>query len=363
MLKGKLSLSKAGLFGFCLVLALASCATESRTLVPAGFAATPQPGWTRTGQHASFPDSAYLTAVGSGASRQAAERDALGRLVSIFGIDVRVDVRVRESYRNMGGGGAGTHQIEFDEDIVTGAGMDNLIGVEVGDSWSDGRNSHALVVMNRARATQIYTEMIRANLEIIDGLTNMPAAERNTLGGFSRHQTAAVFADMNTSYAALLSVIGSPQQGLRRGDDFRREAQEIAAAIPISININNDRAGRIQSAFARSFSDLGFRTGGANQRYALNVNIVTYQTDHQNVNVFARMLLSADLTDTRTGAVLLPYSFNHREGHTSWQLAEDRAFMVAEQLINGTHRDNRERNIPAYRDLLEDFLFQLIPQR
>ena len=345
---------KGGLL--CLAMILVSCATGGgatpvSTAVPAG------PEWTRGGTHERFHDFMYLTAVGSGNSRRAAEINAIGQLVAIFGMDIQVDERLRESYQEVMRSGAAatwTHDVALERDVVIEAGMDNLIGAEIGDFWETRRNSYALAVMNRARAVQIYSEMIRANQEIIDGLTNMSAAERNTLDGFSRYQFAAVIADMNISYGAVLSVIGAPQyaQGLRRGDDFRRGAQEIATAIPISVNVRNDRAGRIQGAFAAAFSDLGFRTGGTSPRYMLDVDIVLLPTDHPGARViFTRMELNANLIDTSTGAVLLPYSFNVREGHATQSEAENRTFLVAEQRINN-----------EYREMLSNYLSQLIPR-
>ena len=344
----------ASLLCFSLVLLFVSCATapaRPSPTVPVG------PDWTRGGTHERFHDFLYLTAVGSGSSRHAAEMNAFGQLVAIFGMDIQVDERLRESYREVMRSGAAatwTHDTAIDRDVAIQAGMDGLIGAEIGDVWETRRSSYALAVMNRARAVQIYSEMIRANQEIIDNLTNMPAEERNSLDGFSRYQFAAVLADMNISYGAVLSVIGSPQyaQGLRRGDDFRRGAQEIATAIPISISVSNDRAGRIQSAFAAAFSDLGFRTGGVNPRYVLDVDIVLLPTEHQGPNVFARMELTANLVETGTAAVLLPYTFNRREGHVVLSEAENRVFLYAERRISND-----------YRDMLSNYLSQLIPRQ
>jgi len=352
-----LSAPAAGLFGLCLALVLASCATGGGAPAAAHRPADDRPEWVRnmSGYRASRPT--HMVAVGRGNSRHAAEADALRLLVMEFGVDVQVDSRLVESYREAirGGAVASWSDTALDRTIVLEAGVDNLIGAEIGGFWADGRGSHyALAVMNRERATRIYSEMIRANREIIENLTSLPPAQRNTFDGFSRHQVAAVFADMNVSYGALLSVVGAPQyaQGLRRGDEFRRDAQEIAAAIPVSINVRNDRADRIQGAFARAFSDLGFRTGGASPRYVLDVNVILLPTDHAGANVFARMELSANLIDTVSGAVLLPYNFNLREGHRTASEAENRAFLVAEQRID------RE-----YRDMLSDYLFQLVPRR
>jgi len=355
MFRGKLlSVLKAGLFGLWLGLVFSSCAGAPETVAMA-----PRPEWVSLGPHERYGSQAYLTAVGRGNSRNAAEMAALGQLVSIFGQRIEVDQRVTESYREAMRSGATatwTHYTAVDTDIVIVAGMDTLIGAEIGDFWADGRgNNYALAVMNRDRATQIYSEMIRANQEIIHNLTNMSLAERNTFDGFSRYQLAAVIADMSISYGEVLSVIGAPQyaRGLRRGDDFRRGAQEIAREIPISIYVNNDRAGRLHSAFAGAFSDMGFRTGGSNSRYVLDVNVVVQPTDHPGAQVvFSRMELSANLIDVSTGSVLLPFSFQLREGHVTQSEAENRVFIVAERRIDA-----------EYRDLLSDYLSQLIPRR
>ena len=330
MLRSKpFRLTKAGLVGLGL---LSACATASLPPPAAPVPAGDQPEWVRnlSGYRSSRPT--HVVAVGHGSSRQAAETDAIRQLVVTFGVDVQVDQRIVESYRGVEGG-RGTHHAAIDSEIALAAGM-NLIGAEIGDAWLDGRGGHyALAVLNRARAVQIYSEMIRANREIIEGLTGMAPAQRNTFDGFARYSLAAVIADMTVSYGEVLAVIGAPQQGLRRGDDFRRTAQEISAAIPVAITVSDDRANRVQGAFARAFSDLGFRTGGANPRYLLNVNLVVLPVELSGQNVFARMELSAELIDTGTGAVLLPFNFNLREGHRTQSEAEARLFLTAEQRI------------------------------
>jgi len=334
-----------------LVLVFASCRTAPAPApapVPAG------PEWIRGAQHERFSNQLYLTAVGHGTSRRAAEMNAMGQLVTIFGVGIQVDTVLRESYMEVmrGGNISVTHITGYDGEIAIEAGMDNLIGIEIGDIWETQRGSYALAVLNKARAIQIYSELIRTNQAIIENLTNMSAAERNSLDGLSRYQFAAVLADMNANYAAVLQVVGAPQyaQGLRRGDDLRRGIQEILTAIPVAINVRNDRAGRIQSAFAAAFADLGFRTGGTGSRYVLEVNVVVEPTDHPGDRViFSRMELSANFIDTSTGAVLLPYSFNLREGHATRLESENRTFFSAERRI-----------AEEYPSLLLDFLARLI---
>ena len=353
--KFKLFSLKAGLPGFCfacIFVLFASCVSAPP---PAPVAPRPpEPEWTRGGGlHARFNRHFYLTAVGHGRSIQAAEMDAFRQLVSIFGVTVQADVRLAEAYRATGA--ASVHNINFGSEIILGAGMDNLIGAEIGDRWNDGRSNFvALAVLNRARATEVYSQMIRANQETINNLTNMTAAERNSFDGFSRYQFAAVIADMNANYAAVLTAVGSPQyaQGLRTGDDFRRGAREIAAAIPISVNVRNDRNNRIRSAFERSFADLGFRTGGGNTRYRLDVDVTLFPADLPSPNVVhVRYEINANLINTVTNMVLIPYSINGREGHRNLSEAENVAIRIAERRI-----------AEDYANLVNEFLFRLLPR-
>ena len=330
------------LVAMCL-LALASCASGAGAAnLPAS---EPAPEWV-SDPYTRFNRQLYLAAVGSGNSRAVAERDAIGRLVSIFGQSIQVDQRVAESYWEAVGSGAAaswTQTTTIDSAIVTSARMDTLIGAEIGDVWEDGRgNSFAVAVLNIPRTRQIYSQMLRANLEIIDGLTGMPPAQRNSIDGLSRYQFAAVIADMNVSHGAVLSVIGAPHyaQGLRSGDDFRRQANEIARGIPVGINVRGDMAGRIESAFAGVFSGLGFNTGGANPRYLLDVDVINQPVDQARQDVaFTRLEVTANFIDTSNGTTLLPFNFNLREGHRNLSEANNRAFASAERRISNEYRD------------------------
>jgi hypothetical protein len=230
--------------------------------------------------------------------------------------------------------------------------MDSLIGAEIGETWFDGRSEYyAAAVLNRARAAQIYTGMIKSNQEIIDNLITMPLAEKNSFDGLTRYQLAAVIADMMIPYSNLLSVIGAPVQGLKTGTDYRLEVTNIIKAIPVGLRVQNDRSGRIQGAFAKALSDLGFQSGGSNSRYLLDVDIVTTPVViPNNQNSWTRIEVTANLRDSRAGTVLLPYNFNSREGHTSQPEADNRAYMAAERIVN-----------QEYMKLVNDYLSQLMP--
>jgi hypothetical protein len=301
----------------------------------------------------------YVAAVGYAAERAMAEKNALANLTAFFGQSIQADQTIVNTYHEAVRNGvtAGwTDSIAMQNTIRTSASMDTLIGAEIKEVWIDSRTNtcYAAAVMEKAKTAQLYAEMIQANQNIINNLVAMSPAEKNSLEGFSRYQFAATVADMNTSYGNLLRLIDAAVPALVRGDEYRLEAQNITKAIPVGVTVTNDKSGRIQGAFAKSLSDLGFRSGGNNSRYVLQVDITISPVDLPNAqnNIFARMELSANLTDTSLGAVLLPYNFNNREGHRSKEEAENRLYLAAERKISG-----------EYTKLLNDYLSQLLPNR
>jgi len=312
----------------------------------------------QNGPDARFDRQAYVVAVGSGNTIHAAERDALAHLVRTFGQSIEVVESFTASYRQAvaNGATAWTENSSFQQTITGAAGMDSLVGAQIGGRWIEGDTHFAAAVLHRGTAVLVFTERIRANLDVIRNLTAVPAAERNGFEGFSRYQFAAVFADMSFVYSEILVFLGLPWEGetLRRGDHYRLEAQRIRAAIPVGVNVRGDRENRIQGAFAGVFSGLGFVTGGANPRFVLNVNVVNRPTDHGIPGVvFTQLELSANLTDTATGTVLLPYNLSFRgRGHVSQSAAENLTINEAEQRIAA-----------EYRELVLNLLARMVPSR
>jgi hypothetical protein len=300
----------------------------------------------------------YVAAVGYAADRAMAEKNALANLTAFFGQSIQADQTITQTYQEAIRNGVTTgwsDNLASQNTIRTSASMDTLIGAEIKEVWFDSKSTHyAVAVMEKAKTAQIYTEMILANQNIISNLVTMSPAEKNSLEGFSRYQFAATVADVTIPYGNLLRVIGAAvPPGMARGDDYRLEAQNIVKAIPVGVVAANDKSGRIQGAFAKSLSELGFRSGGNNSRYVLQVDITVSPVDlPNNPNKFARMELSANLTDTSQRAVLLPYNFNNREGHTSLSEAENRLFLAAERKIN-----------EEYPKLLSNYLSQLVPKK
>jgi len=303
--------------------------------------------------------SQFVAAVGHASDREMAEKNAFTNLAVFFGQSIKADQTIVNTYYEAVKNGVTSGWIDniaMRNTISTSVSMDTLLGADIREVWHDEKNKifYAVAVMERAKTVQLYTEMILANLEMINNLTAMNQAERNTLETVSRYQFAATVADINITYANLLRLLNaSVPGGVKRGDEYRLEAQNITRTIPIGIIVNNDREARIQNAFAKVFADLGFRSGGQNARYILRVNVTVSQANYlNNPNKFAMMELSASLADSVTRETLLPYSFSNREGHTTAEAAENRVFISAERKIT-----------EEYKEVLSSYLSQLLLER
>ena len=336
------------LLAVCVLLMLSACSSSPST--------KSQPNWVRD-PYTKYDKQAIVAAVGSASDRQAAEKSALGNLVGIFGQSIQVDEKVSVSYREAvekGVAATWSENTSVDNTISTTAGLDTLVGAEIGDTWFDGKTTHyAVAVLEKSKARMVYSEMIRSNQAMINDLVNLPESQKNSFDGYARYQFAATVADINVTYGNLLSFIGAPPQNLKKGDDYRLEAANITKAIPVAMRVQNDKSGRIQGAFTKALSDLGFRTGGTNSRYVLTVNVVSSPVEiANNPNKWARIEVTANLTDTSSGTVVVPYTFNNREGHTSQSEADNRVILAAERRIN-----------QEYSQVVNNYLSQLLPKK
>ncbi|WP_038078131.1 LPP20 family lipoprotein [Treponema primitia] len=315
-----------------------------------------KPAWVDSPE-AVYSRNSFIAGVGSGNNRDQAEKNAFTALSSIFHQSLQADQKIITSYQEAVRNGATadwTENTSVENAIKTSTAMD-LAGAEIRDVWSDGTTFYAVAVMEIPKTARLYTQMIQDNQKIIDALVDIPASDRNSMDSLARFEFATTTAEANKVFANVLSVIGAPvPSGMKRPEDYRLEASGIRNTIPVFVSVEGDRDSRIRSAFASVLSSAGFRTGGNNSRYQLQVQLSfsEVQLPNQTTNKFTRYVVDGNFMDTSTGDVLFPYNINGREGHISLPEAEVRATKAAENKI-------RE----DYAEALSAYLYRLIPKK
>lgn len=329
------------LYGALVIAALNSCAgTQSREERTAA-----GPEWVYA-PGSVYSEDRYISAVGYGTDRESAEKNALGSLVAIFGQSVAGETMASYRYTEAVTGGLIDMQedSEINSAVKTSFSMNTLIGAEIKDRWFDGKTTYyAIAVMDKIKSALLYSELIESNLRVIQNLTVISEADQYTFDAYAQYELAADIADANAVFVNVLSVLSPAtasafRNDLRQGDDYRLEARRVSQNIPVAVNVANDKDGRIRGAFAAALSGAGFRTGGGGARYALDAVLSMREAElPENPNKFVRYTIDANLRDTASGTVLVPYSIEGREGHTSLSEAEVRAYRVAEEKIRKSY--------------------------
>lgn len=293
-----------------------------------------------------YPENTYISAVGYGVDRESAEKNALGALASIFGQTVKGETlasykyseAVRDGVISINEGSA------IDNAVKTSFEMQTLIGAEIKDRWFDGKDTHyAIAVMDRLQSSLLYSELIESNLQVIEHLLDIPLNDRYSFDAYARYDLALIVANANSAFLNVLSVLNPAaamglRDDIRQEDVYRLEALSIAQNIPLRLMVQNDRDGRIGSAFSSVLADRGFKIGEDTSRYVLDVAVTLSKVDlPQNPNTFVRYIVNADLRDTENNITIFPYSISGREGHTSLSEAENRALRMAEENIRESY--------------------------
>jgi len=316
-----------------------------------------RPAWVDN-PDAVYPRTRFVTAVGHGTTRAMAERDALARIVGVFGQAVQAELRTAVTFSEAVRDGV----IQVTEDtavqnaITTSAQMDTLVGAEIGGTWHDAGNAlyHAVAVMEKERTAILYADLIRSNELIIQDLVDMAPQDRNSLDGFARYRLAAVIADTNRVYANVLTIVGDTRginpAEMRQGDDFRIAAANVLRELPIGVAVSGDRHGRIQHAFAGVVATAGLRSGPVNSRYVIRVSYNVNPLDLPGQpNQFVRFELITTFEDSAGGVLFVHPAMVGREGHLSVSEAEERALRTVERRIQNEFN-------PAFRAFFDDLI-------
>jgi len=327
-----------------------------------------RPVWV-SNRYSEFDRSRYIAEVGAASTREMAESQALANIARQFETSISADQTLVNNYQEFVRNGmtSWSENTTNQEIIRTASNIDFLVGTEIRAVWHDTRTNtfHAVAVMEKARAIPVYMEIIQANFDLINNLTTMSQQEKNTLEGYSRYWYAGVIADMNRTYANIVTLLGTaPTQSIVSGNNYRLEAQNILRNIPIEITVINDSNRRIQNAFSAAVSDLGFRTGGNNSRYKLEVNVITTPRPSRDGFEQAYIDISANIIDRQTNAVLFPYSFPspYHEGHRTYSEAVNRCYNTAVEIINNGD-DTKNPPLLSYSQYLRDYLSHFISGR
>ena len=317
----------------------------------------PMPNWVQL-PTAEYPDADFITYVGYGPDRNAAEAAALNGLSSIFGQSVKsttnASQRMEEARKN---GSIATNQTRgFSQDILRTVDVDNLIGVEIKDYWysEDEGSWYAIAVMNKEQTLGIYKDMMAKNKGAIDNLLSIAKKDLYSLEAYCAYDFAQEIALENKHNLEKVFVIDyktAPlyEQYVVSPDDLGAEKLAISSKIPIAVVIDGDD-GTYGSVILDALEEFGFKGSlGGNVRYMVTGE-VSFEEEESSDGRTTKVHydFEAFMLDTDTDNQLFPINIRGRQSHRTAKQAMLRAEKDIVNKLEKTFVDSLNKYLSSY---------------
>lgn len=198
-----------------------------------------------------YPDQVYLTAVGTGDTRRAAEQQAMAGLSQIFEANIQVDMTTRERYREIV-----TAQGDFSETDVELAQTTNvqsaqrLLNVQMGEAAVDESGRvHAIAYIERVPTGTLYVDLVEKNGAQVASFLEQSERSDNLMREYAYLSAAGVVATGNELLRDQLRII-APSMGQMANvpydyDQVLQRRADLATQMRVAVSIENDEGNRV----------------------------------------------------------------------------------------------------------------------
>ena len=291
-----------------------------------------------------YPESEYVSAIGTGRDRKSAESDAKLALSQILGESIKAE-QVTTQYADSTGRDEATIASVINEKAV----FDHITGIVIKETVADKTTGivHALAVLDRKQAGNFYFAKVNDANAHVASLLSKATAGKGTVESLGYLRDAQEIAADNQYNYDLLCVI-SPAQGRMASVSYlspqavRAKRTELAAALRIQIRVQGGQGtdgaqrNRVRTAFSSALTAQGATVvadDDAAATHALSAELLFAPAESPDpAYVFVRYTLNATLTEFSTSKEI-PYTLTGREGHVTDAQAKNRALIKLESTV------------------------------
>jgi len=338
-------LSHGSAFGNGVVAALCLC-----SVIGAGgcvwIGGKDKPEWV-DGRASDYPPSQYLTGVGQGENRSAAENRAYAAIARIFKAEVAAQAKDWEAYLVIEHQETVNAERRLTIDHVTKVSTDKVLeNVSVGDAWYDDRAGihYALAVVNRSQAeTSVTDKMVRLDREI-EADVGEARQMTDKLAKVRALRRASQHLLLREAYNTDLRVIRASGQGIpsaHRVGEFTGElVQFLSTNLGVAMQVSGDQVEPIHRALAQGLVREGFHvtadSGGGDEAESseLLVRVMTrlIPIEVQDPNFkYVRWCSDLEIVELATQRVVGAIARGGKEGHLSEREATAKVLRVIQQ--------------------------------
>ena len=308
---------------------------------PAKPKAEPMPDWV-TNPGDVYPSANFFAQVGYDKDRTTSELKACESISSIFSQSVKSTTKAssRMVQAESEGYVSTAKTSTLSQDITREVDQANLIGVEIKGAWFSPKEEvwYSIAVLDKQKATDIYTQMIKKNVEHINTLLGYQTDDQYSFEVFAIYDFCQEIAALNESNLERLAVINTNASAklkpiCQSSKDLKLKALDIAKQIPIATVVEGDIDGRVRAAFASAITKEGFRSSdNPNERYVLNLKVVwTITKASDGKTTRCDYSITGGLNDNGLAEELMPVSIKNRGSDVDDLRAQQKALMNIEK--------------------------------
>lgn len=331
-----------------LSLIIASCASAPRT-----------PLWL-TSPGEVYPDRQYLTAIGSGASLQAAQDNATANLARTFRADVQASQTLIDDYlETMRNEDVNLNRVTSLISTTQVTSNLEMLNVQVYETFRSTDNTfYVLVGFERLPTSTIYSREITSNDMVIEARMRQAERENSVIRKMGFYRSALTVSQVNENLSRQRdqilnrSVPFNPETERRL--EIERKLDELSAQATVRINTTADFPRELDGALRGAFQELGFRMGESVNNPLLDVRAAFIMEDADLGRTdahFKHWSVEIEITDNQAGTDFRSF---FQEGRSGAATEDQVSRRTARDARNAIERPFRDFLAAQLRDLIQD---------
>ncbi len=299
-----------------------------------------------------YPESMYLSAVGSSGSRAEAENNAAANLAKIFRSEISSSTSYQERYNELMSETKDEASTETQsQKNVQVKSSQNLLNIETGKSWTDKLGQvYALAYINRFKTADIYEEKIEENSKQIQHYLQEGMLSSNTWKVYACYNIANLIHQNTEEMMAQLAIISlDTKESIELGyepNELKTKVAEYAKLINFNLVVSGDAESKVRPLIEEIVTTNGF-TISDNNAATIKVDTKLEDVELNQPQKFVRYFLTINVYDPE-GNNIVTMSDNNREG----QVNKDEARARAIRTMSGKVKTELPKRLFQYFDSL-----------
>jgi len=301
------------------------------------------PDWLTNPQKA-YKDAYYLSAVGSGDTKKAAEKDAFSNLSRIFEAEIKSDQTLVQKFEETTVGDNTSLSAEEKMRNLTQIQSDQTLkNVKIGDSYFDPNSGEYYVIayLNRSETEDIYHSEIQENNRKIDQYYADYQNSASKLDKLTYLSDAIELVEANEILNAQLRIISPSHAGVVLPMPMEKlvsERNKFAKTIHVVVTGSGEYTDYLEDYLKEVFNNFGFSVFALSSDadyidFDIGSALSISEIDLERNEKFVRWELTITITETFSDAEAVVYTKSDREGHLNLREAQNRALRSVKEKI------------------------------